>query len=100
MAYNIQISQEAQWDIEESFNFYEAAQTGLGVRFEKDLDLIFHSISINPQVYQVKYRRTIRIGYTKSFPFGVHYFIDGKDVKVIAVFHTSKSPQNWSNRLK
>lgn len=100
MTFNILISEEAQWDIEESFAFYEAVQPGLGLRFEEDLDNSIQAIAANPKTCQLKYRRTIRIVFTKSFPFGIHYFIDGADVKVIAVFHTSRSPKNWDSRIK
>lgn len=100
MAFNILISQEAQWDIEESYDFYEAAQQGLGERFEEDLNAAFVTIADNPKICQLKYKRTVRILFAKSFPFGIHYIIDGKDVKVIAVFHTSRSPKSWDYRIK
>ncbi len=100
MPFNVLISQEAQWDIEESYAFYEAAQQGLGEKFEEDLNTAFEAIADNPKICQLRYKRTIRIVFTKSFPFGIHYLIDGKEVKVIAVFHTSRSPKNWDNRIK
>ena len=98
MAFNILISQEAQWDIEDSYAFYEAVQPGLGKRFEEDLDNSLQLIATNPKSFQLKYKRIVRIVFTKSFPFGIHYIVDGKDIKVIAVFHTSRSPKNWDSR--
>ena len=99
MKYNILLSQEAEWDISESFHWYEIQKSSLGDSFEEAINEALEAISQNPNICQLKYKK-IRIYFTKNFPFGIHYYTDKKDLKVIAVFHTSKDPSNWDERIR
>ncbi len=99
MKYTVLLSQEAEWDIYESFHWYEMQKSSLGDSFEKAINDGLNAISQNPNICQLKYKK-LRIFFTKDFPFGIHYFIDKKELKVIAVFHTSKDPSSWDERIK
>ena len=52
----------------------------------------------NPDAFQKKYRN-IKIRFISRFPYGIHYRFEKNEIVVIGVFHTSRSPKNWSKRL-
>lgn len=71
---------------------------GLSKKFQKDIRIGLEYLSKEPQTLQKRYKN-VRIYFTKVFSFGIHFIIDSDTVKVIGVFHTSKAPKDWSERL-
>ena len=61
-----------------------------------------HNFSDNTEqmvkAFQKKYK-DIKIRFISRFPYGIHYTYNDNKIIVIAVFHTSRSPKNWSKRL-
>jgi len=96
--YSLLLSDEAYYDILDAYLWYESARDGLGKDFELCLEAEINRLLKNPLQYQVQYKK-IRIAYIERFPYGVHFIIDKKFIKVIAVFHTSRNPENWEERL-
>jgi hypothetical protein len=43
--------------------------------------------------------QTYRRGLVRRFPYAVFYEFDGKTVSVYCVFHTSRDPNKWRQRL-
>ncbi len=97
--YNLLISDESRLDIFEAFLWYESCRPGLGEEFELCLEAGLEQVQRNPLIFQKRYK-TLRIHFIRRFPYGIHYLLDGNDVKVFGVFHTSRDPKNWSKRLK
>lgn len=97
--YSLLISDEANADILDAFLWYESARAGLGMDFELCLEAEFNRIIRNPRQYQTQYKK-IRVAYINRFPYGIHFLVENKFIKVIAVFHTSRDPENWEDRLK
>ncbi|MDO5970033.1 type II toxin-antitoxin system RelE/ParE family toxin [Flavivirga aquimarina] len=98
MSYTVLVSDEAIFDITEASFWYESQKTGLSKKFQKDIKRGIDYISKQPETLQKRYGN-VHIYFTNVFPFGIHYIIDKNTIKVIAVFHTSKDPKNWSKRL-
>ncbi|MGN6396214.1 MAG: type II toxin-antitoxin system RelE/ParE family toxin [Mucilaginibacter sp.] len=97
--YQLLISEEARLDILDTFSWYESRLPGLGHGFEKCLDDGFRRILQRPLIYQKRYKG-VRVHFIERFPYGIHYLIDGKDLRVFGVFHTSRNPGEWKIRLK
>jgi plasmid stabilization system protein ParE len=95
--YSLSISEDAKLDIFDAFLWYEEQQQGLGFKFEKFLEAGFSLIQNSPMLFEKKYDE-IRVHYIDKFPYGIHYLINEEFVKVLAVFHTSRDPQNWFER--
>ncbi len=72
---------------------------GLSLNFELCVEAGLEAIQIQPQGYQLKYKN-VHVRYIKRFPYGIHYLIEDDLIYVIAVFHTSKSPNSWVDRLR
>lgn len=99
MEYTLIITDEASFDIIDAYNWYYAISEKVSFEFEKDIENILNHIAKNPKQFQLKYKKA-RIVFLKKFPFGIHYLIDKNVVKVIAVFHTSRNPISWQERMK
>jgi plasmid stabilization system protein ParE len=57
-------------------------------------------ISRNPRSFQIRYD-DYRIYFTKVFPYGIHYryVAERNEVHIKAVFHTSRNPDLWEQRI-
>lgn len=79
-------------DITQTFNYYETQQTGLGKRYNSQLQLALKAINRNPYFASVRFDDTLRT--IKRFPYLVHYHIHEADklVTVIAVYSAYKEP--------
>tara|TARA_A100000171_G_C2136917_1_gene151019 strand:+ start:1048 stop:1350 length:303 start_codon:yes stop_codon:yes gene_type:complete len=99
MKYSLHIQDSAFMDVAEGVEYYEAQREGLSLDFELCLEEGYWDILSTPLGYEVKYAN-IRIKFIRRFPYGIHYFVDNTDVYVISVFHTSKNPKRWFERIK
>jgi len=99
MKFSIFISEAAYEDIKEAYKWYEKYRIGLSLDFELCLEGGYEDIRNNPAVFQIKYKN-IRVKYIQRFPYGIHYIVNNDVIYVLAVFHTSKNPIKWINRIK
>lgn len=100
MEYQIQIDSEAKLDIQEAVTWYNSQQKDLGRKFHIEIKEYFNYLKINP-LYEIKYN-TVRCLPLKKFPYTLHYTVNEIDKIVIvrAVYHTSRNPDIWENRIK
>ena len=89
---------EALQDILDAAQWYEAQRVGLGKKFEASLDRVLEQIEVMPELHRVIYR-SVRRALTPGFPFGVYYRVDGDEVVVLAVIHSSRDLERWKSRL-
>lgn len=94
----IHFVREALYDIEEIVLWYEEQRAGLSYDFELCLEAGIEEISRNPDSFQKKYKN-IKIRFIARFPYGIHYQFEKDEIIIYGVFHTSRSPKNWSKRL-
>lgn len=86
-------------DIKEAKLFYNSRKTGLGNEFVKNVKSEFKTILKKPYLYGIKYKTT-RIAFIEKFPFGIHFqILENENIVLVkAVFHTSRSPEEWKER--
>jgi len=96
--HRIRFVKEALFDVENVVIWYEEQRVGLSYDFELCLEAGLDEISRNPNAFQKKYKN-VKIRFISRFPYGIHYRFDKDEIVVIGVFHTSRSPKNWSKRL-
>jgi len=72
---------------------------GLGQRYKEQAKKQINSLKKNPYLFSIKYSG-IRCRKIDKFPFLIHYNIDEdlKIVTVLAVIHTSRSPEIWKHK--
>jgi plasmid stabilization system protein ParE len=96
--YRLIIRPEAEFDIQDAFEYYESQSPGLGSEFVRAIDACLSGIGRNPQAYPIIYKQARRV-LIKRFPYGVLYLIDQDIISVLACFHGRRNPKSWQDRL-
>jgi plasmid stabilization system protein ParE len=98
MPVELVIAPEAELDIAEAYIWYEGRRAGLGEEFLSSVDACLESIRRRPEMYSIVhegYRRSL----IRRFPYAVFYEPSEATVIIYAVFHTSRDPDKWRQRL-
>lgn len=98
MPYTLLVTEAAELDIQDAFFWYENQKGELGDIFENHISNIILIIQKNPLKFQTRYNK-IRVAFLKKFPYGVHFNLIEDEIIILAVFHTSQSPNKWKERL-
>jgi plasmid stabilization system protein ParE len=96
--HKIQFTKEALFDIEAVVLWYENQRQGLSYDFELCLEAGIDEVLRNPEAFQKRYKQ-VKIRFISRFPYVIHYVFIENEITVIGVFHSSRSPKNWSKRL-
>ncbi len=89
---------EAELDVAEAYRWYEERDEGLGSEFTRAVDGCVYQIQRHPEMYPVFYKEA-RQGVIRRFPYSIFYVIEEETVYVVAVFHASRDPQTWKDRV-
>jgi plasmid stabilization system protein ParE len=92
------IRPEAEADMAEQFEWYEARKTGLGYDFLAEIRSALRKIEDNPLRY-VRVYRNARRALLRKFPFKVFYVFEEDKIEVIGVIHARRDPQRWLQRV-
>ena len=90
---------EAEKELFEAIDFYEACEVGLGLDFAKEVYSTIQRIIHFPAAWS-KFSKNTRRCLTNGFPFGVIYQIVGRDVRIIAIMQLNRDPDYWKTRTK
>ena len=93
-----QFSREAEADLAEAFEYYEAQLPGLGHEFVATVEQQLERVVENPVQYQVLHRG-VRRAVMRRFPYAVFYLAEGEAVVVLAIEHQARNPEHWKQRL-
>ncbi len=96
MNFLIKLDLRALNDIQNTIDYYDEKQIGLGKKFEDYLSKYIKSLSKNP-FYQNRYDK-IHCLPLKKYPYMIHFSIqkDEKSVYIHAIINTFKKPaNNW-----
>ncbi len=96
--FNIELSEEAIEDFDNSYNFYYEDSFKVADTFFKQINISFEIIKQNPTSFPVVYK-DVRKFVVKKFPFLVYYRITNSVIQVIAIFHSSRNPEIWNERI-
>ena len=104
MIYKVKISEEAELDLENAYQWYEKQVHQLGSEFVRMIDRNLATIQQNPLAYPVIYRNVrygnVRRKLLSRFPFALYYVIQNNIIFVFACFHVKRDPQQWQRRIK
>ncbi len=91
MNYRISIEAEARQELNDAATWYEERSKGLGSKFIDSFLEVLDYLETHPLIYatiQGEYRQVL----IKVFPFVIVYKVEDSEVRIIAVFHTSRNP--------
>ncbi len=94
----IRILDEAQWDLELAFEFYEIQREGLGSYFLNNLLLDIESL-LSYKGLHIKQFGYFRL-LSKKFPYAIYYLINGNFIDVYAVLDCRQNPAKIIDRLE
>ncbi len=98
MSFSLTVREEAEFDINSAFNYYENQRLGLGHDFLLCVEEGLSKIERTPLHYKIIYKQLRRIA-TRRFPYRIFYLVQNNQLIVTAVFHVRKDPQTWKNRI-
>jgi hypothetical protein len=87
----VEISEDAQADLNEGFLFYEAQKPGLGDYFIACVRADIEELKVSAGAHRVVYADYHRL-LSKVFPCGVFYTIEGGSAVVWAVLDLRRDP--------
>ena len=88
---------EAKAEFDDSHDWYENQQAGLGARFNAAIRGVVTLIRKNPLRFPVVYK-DVRKATVPVFPFRIFYAVGEDCILVTCVFHTSRDPAVWQGR--
>jgi plasmid stabilization system protein ParE len=98
MAAELIIAPEAEQDIAEAYAWYEGRRTGLGEEFLSCVDASLEGIRRTPEMHAIVHEN-YRRGLVRRFPYAVFYEYAEDTVTIYGIFHTSRNPEKWRQRL-
>jgi plasmid stabilization system protein ParE len=92
------LAPEAVQDVAEGYAWYEDRRLGLGEDFLSCVEACLQSICRSPEMRSIVHEG-YRRGLVRRFPYAVFYEYSDGTVTVYGVFHTSRDPDKWRQRL-
>jgi toxin ParE1/3/4 len=89
----------AEHELAEAIQFYDEKRPGLGKMFLDAVQAAGDCIRRNPESWAY-YEKPIRGYRVAPFPYRLLYRDLGERIQIVAVFHLSRRPGSWKERLK
>lgn len=99
MIRDIIVRPDAESEMAEAIEWYEARSDGLGADFLRSVDAVIQSIARAPLQFPLVYKN-VRRALTRRFPYQVFFVVEEERVVVLAVFHAHRNPRIWQGRQK
>ena len=99
MAAKLVIAPQAEQDIDEAYDWYEERRPGLGEEFLGCVDACIQQICRTPELHAKAYK-DYRRALARRFPYAVFYEYADDTVTVYCIFHTSRDPEKWRQRIE
>ncbi len=96
--FSINLLDEAEVDFDKSYEFYFQDSPKVADTFFKQINFGFENIKQNPKSFPVAHK-DVRKYVVKKFPFVIYYRIVDKIIQIIAIFHSSRNPEIWNERI-
>lgn len=98
MSYSILVRPKAKADIREAALWYEKQHAGLAGPFLLSVAKAIDGLRATPKMHQIVVD-DIRRKLLQRFPYFLYYQVEESRVVVVGLFHTSRDPQTWQDRV-
>lgn len=92
------LTDEAEDDLTDIYDYLLQQNERLLKKFEANLDRLFRRIDDMPYLF-AKVWRSVRAVRVKGFRYVVYYVVRAKQVEIVAVVHASLDSSVWKSRL-
>ena len=80
-------------DLQSAFDWYEDELPGLGGEFRDDFRRAYRKLNQSPLLYAVRFADIRRLNLDR-FPYGIFYFVEGGELRVLAVLYGSRETKS------
>lgn len=94
----IRFQPEAEADLAEARLWYALQREGLDDALMQRVDETIQRIVDAPHAYQIVYRQ-LRRAMLRQFPFAIFYLPTDDEIRVFAVYHSSRDPKKLRSRM-
>ena len=88
----IKISPQAEKELDESVEYYDAQKEGLGTEFAKEVNETFKRIKENPKQFPKEYK-SMQKGRIARFSFNIFFVVKDVVGYILGIFHSSRDPE-------
>lgn len=96
---NIRFLTFAQQEIDEAYLWFEERSPGKGLDFLDELDRAVRLVLTYP-LASFEIEPGVRRCLLAHFPYALLYGLDGDTVVVVAVAHSHRRPEYWTDRVR
>ena len=89
---------EAETELAEAVDWYEARSQGLGAEFLRSLDAVIAHMQRHPTLYPVVFGNARR-AVLRRFPYSVIYVVRDNELLIAACIHSRRDPRRWQERI-
>jgi len=102
MTFNVIAEAEAKREWNEAVDWYEERETGVGWRFDDELQAFLQSLSQDPERFRLATTLTRKATMPKPWPYSIYFTMntEHREVKVLAIWHGARNPMELRRRLK
>jgi len=87
----------ARAEFDDAADWYESQRAGQGAEFTAAVRRVFRDVGAGPAAHPVVYG-DVREALVSRYPYAIYYRPGPDQVTVLAVFHTSRDPEEWQRR--
>jgi plasmid stabilization system protein ParE len=99
MTYRLVVEPEAEAELIEAADWYDARSSIIRVSFFRAVDAALRRIQDNPYQYQIIFGRARRV-MVAGFPYALIYVAADQELIVAACAHCSRNPRRWRKRIR
>lgn len=89
MKYLVEYLENSLEDYYNGMNRYDKISENLADKFYDLFWSTMHIVKENPLIFQIRYRN-IRIAFTPTFPYGIHFIVENNLITIYKVLHTKR----------
>ena len=93
------LTQKAQEDLDDAFQWYEDQESGLGKEFIRCIDAKIAELNRHPLHHQVVKSDRVRRALINRFPFSIYFVNEEELITIFAILHQRRSPEFWKSRI-
>ncbi|MEO7297903.1 MAG: type II toxin-antitoxin system RelE/ParE family toxin [Verrucomicrobiota bacterium] len=100
MSHYLNVTADANRDLEQASSWYNEKQAGLGDRFVLAVREKFEVILRWPELPRAVGRKSIRKVRIPRSPYSIYYRILGEKIQIVAIVHGARDPNYLNYRLR
>lgn len=98
MSFKLELHETAEEELWEAVDYYDEKRNRLGKEFARELQTVMKNVREHPARFP-KVKGNIQKAVLSRFPYNIIFEVRGDLVFVLSIFHTSRNPKIWQERV-